>query len=364
VARFGGDEFAILLERSADPWTDAEAVAGAVLGRLRTALDVEGATVHVSASIGVSVGRAGSRAADLLRDADIAMYRAKCTGKARMVAYESGMRSEAMMRLQIETDLGRAVEREQLRLVFQPVIGVDDGDIAGFEALLRWDHPTLGELLPDRFIELAETTGDIIDIGRWVLRTACATGARWQRLVDAGGGPRLEMAVNVSARQLADEHFVVDVAEALSFAGLPPGSLLLEMTETALIEDAAVAAHRLAELRNLGVRLAVDDFGTGYSSLSYLRQFPVDVLKIDRSFISTIGANGDVPPIVLGLLELSRTLGLRTVAEGVEERAQLDGLRAAKCAMAQGFLFARPLAAIDAEALLAGRRMAADDPRP
>jgi EAL domain-containing protein (putative c-di-GMP-specific phosphodiesterase class I) len=223
--------------------------------------------------------------------------------------------------------------------------------LVGFEALLRWHHPALGLVLPDRFIALAEDNGQIIPIGRWVLREACRMAARWHEAHPAT--PPISMAVNVSARQLASPQLVAHVAEAMSETDLDPSSLILEMTETALVQDPVAVSARLRELRALGVRLAIDDFGTGYSSLSYLRQFPVDILKIDRSFIDTITDGGELPPLVRGMLDLSRALHLETVAEGIESDVQRQRLREEQCVLGQGYLFARPLTAEDAEALLA-----------
>jgi EAL domain-containing protein (putative c-di-GMP-specific phosphodiesterase class I) len=294
---------------------------------------------------GDTVARLGG---SLLRDADVAMYQAKTTGKARWVVYEPTMRASAVERLQLETELAHAVDGHQLRLVYQPVVELETNTIVGFEALVRWEHPELGLIMPDKFIPIAEDNGMIIPIGQWVLRQACLTAAGW---IDRCPNP-ITMAVNLSARQLASPELFRDVQEALREADLDAGALVLEMTETALVADPAQAAAKLHELRTLGVRLAIDDFGTGYSSLSYLRQFPVDILKIDRSFINTITDREKVPAIVRGLLDLGRTLQLETVAEGIESHAQLDQLRDQHCPLGQGYLFARPLPAEEAEELL------------
>ena len=267
------------------------------------------------------------------------MYQAKTTGKARWVLYEPTMRAAAVQRVQLENELTHALEKDQFKLVYQPVVELATNRIVGFEALLRWEHPELGAVMPDQFIPIAEDNGMIIPIGRWVLQTACRTAATWLR--DRPG--QLTMAVNLSARQLASAELFHHVHDALHTAGLDPSALVLEMTETALVQDATLAAARLHQLRTLGVRLAIDDFGTGYSSLSYLRQFPVDILKIDRSFINTITDRDTVPAIVRGLLDLARTLGLETIAEGIETDAQLGQLRDQNCELGQGYLFARPL---------------------
>jgi EAL domain-containing protein (putative c-di-GMP-specific phosphodiesterase class I) len=256
-----------------------------------------------------------------------------------------------MRRLRIETDLHGALEAGQLSVAYQPVMELESGRLSGFEALCRWHHPILGDIPPDQFIPIAEETGLILDLGRWVLRTACHQAMAWQ--AQAPDGVRLSMAVNVSGRQLADPSLVRDVLDALGSSGLDPDALVLEMTESVLIDDPGTAGTRLRELRRLGVRLAIDDFGTGYSSLSYLRQFPVDILKIDQSFVRAIDDHGQVPAILRGLLDLGRTLQLEMVAEGIESSAQLERLRDQQCDLGQGFLFARPLApeAVD-EALL------------
>jgi EAL domain-containing protein (putative c-di-GMP-specific phosphodiesterase class I) len=258
------------------------------------------------------------------------------------------MRAAAVQRVQLENELTHALEKDQFKLVYQPVVELATSRIVGFEALLRWDHPELGAVMPDQFIPIAEDNGMIIPIGRWVLETACRTAALWLR--DRPG--QLTMAVNLSARQLASAELIHHVHDALFTAGLDPSALVLEMTETALVQDATLAAARLHQLRSLGVRLAIDDFGTGYSSLSYLRQFPVDILKIDRSFINTITDRDKVPAIVRGLLELARTLGLETIAEGIETGAQLGQLQDQNCELGQGYFFARPLPVEQAEALL------------
>ncbi|MDP2292392.1 MAG: EAL domain-containing protein [Actinomycetota bacterium] len=350
VARLGGDEFAILIEQSTNAVEESIGVAERILQLLADPIALDDQSVTVSASIGIAAGDAESTATSLLRDADVAMYRAKTAGKARWVTYDPEMRAAAVERLQLENDLIRALDEGQLALVYQPVILLETEEIVGFEALLRWNHPTVGLIAPDRFIPIAEETGLIIPIGKWVLDEACSTLARWHR--DHPQHHSLSMAVNVSARQIASPTLVAAVRSALADSGIEPSSLVLEMTETTLIHDARAASERLKELSALGVRLAIDDFGTGYSSLSYLRQFPVDILKIDRSFISMISDRTQVPAIVRGLLDLAHTLELETVAEGVELTAQRDQLRSENCDLAQGFLFSSPLNPEEAQQLL------------
>mgnify|MGYP000089842514 CR=1 FL=1 len=348
VARLGGDEFAILVEESGRVQVEAESIADRTLQALAAPIALGDRDVKLSASIGIALGDSLATASTLLRDADVAMYQAKTTGKARWVLFEWAMRATAVKRSQLENDMARMIEGEQLSLVYQPVVELQTNRIVGFEALVRWEHPVLGTIMPDQFIPLAENNGMITAIGKWVLFIACRTAAGWR---DRHAGA-LTIGVNLSAQQLAEPELLDDVKDALRAAGLDPQDLVLEMTETALVQDPALAATKLHHLRALGVRLAIDDFGTGYSSLSYLRQFPVDILKIDRSFIELIVDREHVPPIVRGLLELARTLQLKTVAEGIESAAQLAQLRDEQCELGQGFLFARPLRAEEAERLL------------
>ena len=351
VTRLGADEFAVLIEQSSRPLDEAEEVTRRVLQALEVPIEVESQFVTVSASVGIAVADAESTASSLLRDADVAMYRAKLTGRGRSVVFEPAMRAAAMERLRLETDLVHALVANQFRMEYQPVVSLQTNLVVGFEALLRWDHPDLGIVPPDKFIPIAEDTGLIVQIGRWVLGEACRQAARWRAELPGSGD--VSMAVNVSGRQIASPNLVQHVAQSLAASGLAPEALILELTETVLVHEADLAAHRLQELQGLGVRLAVDDFGTGYSSLSYLRQFPFDILKVDKSFVATITDADAIPAIVRGLLELGRTLGLETVAEGVENIVQRDALQAHGCDLAQGFLFARPMTAMAAGGLLA-----------
>ena len=348
VARLGGDEFAILVEESSHIRAEAEAIAERVLQALTVPARIDGRDVTVSASLGIAHADGDATGSSLLRDADVAMYQAKTTGRSRWVLFEQTMREAAVERLRLGNDMTQAIANDEFTLVYQPVVELESNGVVGFEALIRWQHPEFGLIPPDKFIPIAEENGMIIQIGRWVLREACTTAARWLHLHPGD----LTMAVNLSARQLASMSLLDDVREALDSTGLPPQALVLEMTETALVQDAPMAAARLHELRTLGVRLAIDDFGTGYSSLSYLRQFPVDILKIDRSFINTITDREQVPAIVRGLLDLGRTLRLETIAEGIESDTQLGQLRDQHCELGQGFLFARPMPADEAEQLL------------
>jgi diguanylate cyclase (GGDEF)-like protein/PAS domain S-box-containing protein len=350
VTRLGGDEFAILIEQSNRPLDEAEEVARRILQAMQLPVTAGTQMLAVSASLGIAVAEPGSTSSSLLRDADVAMYRAKASGRGRAVLYEPGMRNALIERLQLETDLVHALDRGELRLVYQPVVTLEAGTVVGFEALLRWDHPELGLVAPDRFIPIAEETGLIVPIGRWVLGQACTQLAQWQH--DIPGCNKLSMAVNVSGRQIASPDLIAHVTESLDASRVDPHALILEMTETVLVQDSDIATRRLDELHDLGVRLAIDDFGTGYSSLSYLRRFPVDILKVDRSFVSMITDATSTPAIVRGLLDLGRTLGLETVAEGVEDLVQRNALHEQGCDLAQGYLFARPLTPHDAQSLL------------
>jgi len=346
VSRLGGDEFAILVEQGAAS-VAAVATAERILDALRVPVQLGTQSITVSASIGIAVGDVGGDVTTLLRDADTAMYQAKANGRGRIELYRSEMRELAMERLRIETELPIALELGQFRLVYQPVVELASGRVNGFEALLRWDHPEHGPIPPDRFIPICEENGMIHPLGDWVLRTACATAARWQE-----SGHCVTIAVNISGRQLSSESLVDLVREVLDRSGLRPGSLVLEVTETSLVDDAEAAAARLKELRQLGVQLAIDDFGTGYSSLAYLQLFPVDILKIDGSFVQCIDDPESVPAIIPGLLGLGRTLGLQVIAEGIEHEVQRTWLQAEGCVYGQGYLFSTPLSADEAVSVL------------
>jgi diguanylate cyclase (GGDEF)-like protein len=355
LARLGGDEFAILVEATHGS-NEAVRIAERVLAALREPLDLGTARVDVSASIGIATGDVTSTGSSLLRDADNAMYWAKGAGRGRYVVFNPQMRSAAAERLQLEQDLWAALPQGQFRLVYQPVVDLVSERVVGFEALLRWDHPALGVVLPERFLPVAEDIGLIAEIGAWVLHEAAAAAAGWQRQHPDVG---LSMAVNVSPSQLGSPELVRHVREALLDSGLTPSALVLELTESVLVRDPVLAAERLRELRSVGVKLALDDFGTGYSSLSHLRQFAVDILKIDRSFVSTIDDKEAMPAILRGLITLGRTLDLEIVAEGIEEELQRTHLRDGGAGLAQGFLFAAPLERADAGLLLLGQ---ADSP--
>jgi len=353
VARLGGDEFALLVE-DVDDASQALRIADRIHDELRPPLKVRGHEVFATASVGIARGAPRyEHAPDLLRDADIAMYRAKRRGRGSSEIFDSSMHAVATLRLKVETELRRALERQELRLHFQPVVSLETGRIAGMEALVRWQHPERGLLLPEEFVPLAEEMGAIVPLGRWVMKSACVEARRWQDR--AIGGPPVAISVNLSARQFSQSDVLALACEALDESGLPAPSLRLELTESALMDDPAGAAAKLGQLKQLGVNLDVDDFGTGYSSLSYLRRFPIDALKIDRAFVSRMDAEVEDREIVRTIVTLAANLGVSAVAEGVETPAQAAQLRSFHCPYAQGFLFSRPVAGVEAAALLRSR---------
>ena len=349
VGRLGGDEFVVLLDPSridASP----ELIAQRLLAVLHEPIELAeagGRSLSITASIGIAYGQEAS-AEELLRDADLALYEAKAAGKNRSTVFESRMQTAVQDRLTLEMDLCDALEAHQFFLLYQPIFDLRSEGMTGIEALIRWRHPTRGIILPKNFIPVAEESGLIVEIGRWVLEEACRQASTWQ-----GEGRPLGVSVNVSARQLEHDTLVDDVRDALHASGLDGGSLTLEITETALMRDSEAALERLRALKTLGVAIAIDDFGTGYSSLAYLRQFPVDALKIDRSFISGIAASKDSSnALIHTLVQLGKTLGMKTVGEGIEDRVQLRNLQREQCDLGQGLVFAGPLEARSIDELL------------
>jgi diguanylate cyclase (GGDEF)-like protein/PAS domain S-box-containing protein len=361
VARLGGDEFAALLEHE-DVTAHASGVAKRVLAALSEPIATDGRRVSVTASIGIALAEAGQQPLDLLRNADIAMYRAKRKGAGRFAVFEHAMHTAVADRLQLETELHRGIERDEFLLHYQPIFTLGDQRIVGVEALVRWQHPERGTIGPGAFVPVAEQTGQIIPIGRTVLQQACRQLARWREQLPGADG--LTMSVNVSMRQLFDIDLVDEVAGTLEATGLPPRQLVLELTESALAHDAEQARAVLVALKDLGVGLALDDFGTGYSSLSYLHRFPVDVLKIDRSFVSGDAGGARRAALARAMVALGRSLQLTTVAEGIEHPDELEQFRGLRCPLGQGYLLARPAdAAVVTELLTAHLAEARDDPR-
>jgi diguanylate cyclase (GGDEF)-like protein len=351
AARLGGDEFAVLV---ADVPTDevALAVASRLLDAIHRPFDLGDATADLDASIGVATSGSDARTMDdLLRNADVAMYAAKSTVRDGVELFRPALRDAMAVRSERASRLRGAVERGELRLDYQPIVDLEGHRLVGFEALVRWQAPGRPLAMPADFIGLAEETGEIIPIGRWVLREACRQARDWQLRL---GVDDLEINVNLSARQFADPSLVETVDEALSDAGLAAAQLVLEITESTLMQHTTDTVARLAEFRQRGVRIAIDDFGTGYSSLSYLERFAVDILKIDRSFVGGLDGRIDQPVLASAIVELGRALGLEVVAEGIERTDQRDALVRLGCRLGQGYLFGRPLGAEAAEAVLAG----------
>ncbi len=336
VARLGGDEFAVLLE-GVSTLEQAEQIAAAVTEAFRLPLLIDGNELLVTTSVGVALSESGHDTEQLLRNADIAMYNAKSSRKGRHVVFHMRMQEQLRERLRLEDDLNQALVRKEFFLEFQPIIDLKTTELLGVEALVRWQHPEQGRLMPGQFIPTAEETGQIIALGRWVLMDACCQVQEWRKSVAAGKG--LRIAVNISGRHLQQGDLVADVRDALETSGLEPESLLIELTESTMMHNSEGNLVKLRELKSLGVRLAIDDFGTGYSSLSYLHRFPIDILKIDRSFISRLTESAEGPKLARAVVMLGETLGLETVAEGVEIDDQVAQLLQLGCVAAQGFLF-------------------------
>jgi diguanylate cyclase (GGDEF)-like protein/PAS domain S-box-containing protein len=343
AARFGGDEFAVLLERVANREA-AAAVAARVIDSLHQPFGLQGHTIPIKASVGVAVGRRGVDDADgLLRNADVAMYAAKAGGKDRYELFRPDMHADMLQRLELEAELRHAADRGELVLHYQPIVELSSGRITKVEALVRWQHPTKGLLSPAAFVPLAEDQGMIGAIGEWVLIEACRQARCWQDRFQ--GVPPLSMHVNLSGRQLQQPGLIAEVAQALEACALEPGLLTLEITETVLMADTDTVSQRLHDLKQLGIFMAIDDFGTGYSSLSYLRRFPIDMLKIDKAFVDGIGKGREDAALAHAIINLSHTLQLHTIAEGIELPEQAASLAALGCDDGQGYHFARPLTA-------------------
>ena len=340
LARFGGDEFAILLSGMTDA-TDAVRVAQRISDELSQPFVLDKNSAFATASIGIALSSSGyDRPDDILRDADIAMYRAKENGKARYEVFDHGMHARAVSRLQLESDLRHAIEQKEFSVYYQPIVCLQTGRLGGFEALVRWNHPRRGLVEPADFIPVAEETGLIVPIGEWVLNEACAQVRQWQ--IDSPTHRSLSLSVNLSARQVAQPDLLDRIKEALDNSKLNPHCLKLEITESVVMENAEAAVLMFKQLRALGVQLSIDDFGTGYSSLSYLHRFPLNYLKIDRSFVMRLTTDND-NAIVRTISTLARNLGMEVIAEGIETEEQHQQLKILGCEYGQGYLFSRPV---------------------
>lgn len=341
-ARFGGDEFAILVEDTS--LSNATSVAYRIVDALGEPFSIGGREVMIHASVGIEFAEAqGTRTDELLRNADVAMYVAKGKGKARYQLFEPSMHTAALRRLEIKADLRRAVEKDEFVLHYQPIVSLNGGALLGMEALVRWNHPERGLLPPLDFISVAEQTGLITPLGRWVLREACRQATKWPL-----SNPSISLSVNVSTTQFQQPGLVEDVANALWDSGLDPSILTLEITESVLVHDTDAVIEKLHRLKDFGVKVAIDDFGTGYSSLGYLKRFPIDILKIDKSFIDGVGNGAEEAAIAQAIIKLGESLGLEVVAEGIELPEQIDALQLLRCERGQGFFFSGP---VDAETM-------------
>jgi diguanylate cyclase (GGDEF)-like protein/PAS domain S-box-containing protein len=356
IARLGGDEFVVLLEQIGDERAAAR-VAERVVSAFEQPLALGAGAHFAKVSVGVAVAGATDRTpAALIRDADAAMYRAKELGRARFEIFDCAMRARALERLSIENDLRRALERDELRVAYQPIVSLRDRAIVSVEALLRWDHATRGTVKPEEFIAIAEETAMIEPIGRWVLETACTQAARWQSAqARAGGGARsrpLGVSVNLSVRQFTQRDLEATITDVLATSGIDPSSLCLEITETVLLEGAREVSETIRRLARLGVRFVLDDFGTGYSSLAYLSDLPIDGLKVDRSFVATLGRDERSTTIATAMVSMAQALSIDVIAEGVEDEHQIAALRALGCDLVQGFHLHEALAPREVSALL------------
>jgi diguanylate cyclase (GGDEF)-like protein/PAS domain S-box-containing protein len=342
IARLGGDEFAILLE-DVEAMSDVVVIAERISSAISAPFHLGGRDVFVGVSIGIASLQMGDSPDDVLRNADLAMYFAKSRRKGHFAVYEPSMHNEMMENLELEVDMRAAVERNEFELEYQAIVNLVSGEVYGAEALLRWNHAKRGSIPPSRFVPLAEETGLIIPLGRWVLREACQRARDW-RAIHTGRRPP-QITVNLSARHFQDPALIDDVQQALNDSGLEPWALTLEITESVLMNRSEATMARLRALKALGLNLAIDDFGTGYSSLGYLQQFPIDVLKIDRSFVEAVGIHEVDPVLARAIIALGRTMQIETIAEGIERPEQHEGLRKLGCSLGQGFYFARPMSA-------------------
>lgn len=362
VARLGGDEFGMLLDGIKEPY-EAICIAERVQELLRDPFDLNGHEFMTTVSIGIAFSKTGYQSPeDILRDADIAMYRAKTRGKARYEVFDAGMHERAVEALTLERELRRAIENQEIEVYYQPIISLADLKVTGFEGLARWDSKTLGQISPERFIPLAEETGLIINLGMLVLKKACHQVHEWHNRFPRQ--PKMSISVNLSTRQFRQLNLVEQIKSVLKETKLDPSTLHLEVTESALMENANDAAEMLAQLKQIGVKLSIDDFGTGYSSLNYLHRFPFDILKVDRSFVTRMGIDEESNGIIETILILAKKLKKETIAEGVETHDQVRKLAADGCDCAQGYLFSRPVVAAEAQRLFLETTEIAELPAP
>lgn len=353
VARFGGDEFVILLDGIAN-LSDATTIAERIQQKLRSPFTIDKHYIYTGASIGIVLSSSGyQNANDIMRDADIAMYRAKAKGKARYEIFNRGMYEETIGVIELENSLRLAVERNEFLLHYQPIISLKSDRLVGFEALIRWQHPTKGLISPDDFIPIAEDTELILDIGEWLLEEACKQLQQWQqKYAENSQISLLKMSINLACQQLQEPQFIAKLDRILESTGVAGSSLRLEITESALIEPEGGVRDTLEQIRKRNIKLSIDDFGTGYSCLSYLRRFPIDNLKIDRSFIEQMNFNSENLEIVRVIITLAKVLGMDAISEGVETAQQLQQLKDLGCEFGQGYLFAKPLSTTEVELML------------
>ena len=350
VARLGGDEFTILLENICN-MEEATLVAESIDQTLSFPFNIDGYEIFSTASIGIALSSQGyEKPEDILRDADLTMYSAKEQGRARYEVFNYSLRDRALQRLELETDLRRGIEREEFEIYYQPITSLQLGTLSGFEALARWNHPTKGLISPSEFIPVAEETGLIVPLGTWLLQEACKQLRTWQ--VQYPEYPPIKMSVNLSGKQFREPHLIEEVDRILTETGLPGNSLKLEITESILIDNLETVTEIILKLRERQIQFSIDDFGTGYSSLSYLHRFPVDTIKIDRSFVHQMQADQENSAIVKAIITLAHMLNMDVIAEGIETTAQLAQLKLLKCEHGQGFFFSKPLNGEEAEALI------------
>jgi diguanylate cyclase (GGDEF)-like protein len=349
IARFGGDEFAILADVRAE--RDAIRVAERIKTALRRPFKLRYREHFVSASMGISIGSIGKEPEAMIRDADAALYRAKERGRGGYEIFDSAMRARAVEHMRIENDLRRSLDREELELQYQPIVSLRDGSIVALEALMRWRHPEYGLTSPAAFIPVAEDSQLIVPIGRWLVEEACGKAAKWQAMRPDAAPVRI--AVNLSGKQIGDPELLPSVSAAIEASGIDPATLSFELTESVIFEESAISERTMRSLRGLGVRLALDDFGSGFSSLGYLKRFPLDGIKLDRSFIENVADGHTDAQIVRAVVQMARALGLEIVAEGVETAEQLAAVRELGCHQAQGFYFLPPVPADEVPGMLA-----------